>query len=115
MNCLTKRNSYMMLIHTDLDRALSSCIDQVLNSNSTSGTLVTLFSAPTELIFKKSDNNIIQKMVMDILPVVSSSDLEVRGETLGLVVSRSIGRVQEQRSCLSLKKEISKTHAGEHI
>ena len=89
MNCKTKRNSYMMLIHADQDRALSSCINQVLNSNSTghrghrlryeaAGTLVTLSSAPTEFIFKESDSNIIQKMVMDILPVLSSSDLEVR-------------------------------------
>ena len=42
------------------------------------GSLVTLSSSPTELIFKEGDNKIVQKMVMDILPVLSSSNLEVR-------------------------------------
>ena len=57
------------------------------------GNLVTLFSAPTELISRENDNKIIQKMVMEILPVLSSSDLEVRREALGLVMSRNIEEI----------------------
>ena len=65
-------------------------------STRSSGTLVTQTSTPTELIFKEGDN---KKMVMDILPVLSSSDLKVRREILGLVMSRNI----------------EETHAGKHI
>jgi len=102
------------------------------------GTLVTLSNAPTavkaaagayiELIVKESDNNvklivldrlvamkespshekILQELVMDILRVLGSPDLEVRRKTLALamelVTSRNISEL-----VLILKKEISKT------
>ncbi|XP_072016786.1 coatomer subunit beta-like isoform X2 [Amphiura filiformis] len=108
------------------------------------GTLVTLSSAPTaikaaascyiELIIKESDNNVklivldrliglkedpthekvLQDLVMDILRVLSASDLEVRRKTLDLamdlVTSRNVGEM-----VLVLKKEVTKTeNAGEH-
>ncbi|CAB3998662.1 coatomer subunit beta-like [Paramuricea clavata] len=106
------------------------------------GTLVTLSSAPTaikaaatcyiELIVKESDNNvklivldrlialqqnpahekIIQELVMDILRVLASPDLEVRKKTLDLVLeimnTRNIHEV-----VMVLKKEITKTHTEE--
>ncbi|KAK2572891.1 Coatomer subunit beta [Acropora cervicornis] len=103
------------------------------------GTLVTLSSAPTavksaascyiELIVKESDNNVklivldrlialkenpshekvLRDLVMDILRVLSSPDLEVRKKTLQLVLdlvtSRNIHEV-----VAVLKKEVTKTH-----
>ncbi|XP_068744674.1 coatomer subunit beta-like [Montipora capricornis] len=103
------------------------------------GTLVTLSSAPTavksaascyiELIVKESDNNVklivldrlialkdnpsqekvLRELVMDILRVLSSPDLEVRKKTLQLVLdlvtSRNIHEV-----VAVLKKEVTKTH-----
>jgi len=102
------------------------------------GTLITLSTAPTavkaaascyiDLIVKESDNNvklivldrliamkespsherILQELVMDILRVLSSPDLEVRRKTLtlamDLVTSRNIDEL-----VLVLKKEINKT------
>merc|ERR1719402_1430934 len=102
------------------------------------GTLVTLSSAPTavkaaascyiDLIVKESDNNvklivldrliamkespshekILQEMVMDVLRVLSSPDLEVRRKTLGLAMDLVTSRNIEEM-VLILKKEISKT------
>ena len=75
INCLTKRNSYtyMMLIHTNSqDRSLSSCITGHRGHGvryEAAGSLVTLSSSPTELIFKEGDDKIIQKMVIEIVPV----------------------------------------------
>lgn len=102
-------------------------------------TLITLSSAPSavkaaattyiDLIVKESDNNVklivldkiiqlkevpshekvLQELVMDILRVLSSTDLEVRRKTLtlclDLVTSRTIGEM-----VAVLKKELSKTH-----
>ncbi|XP_058467960.1 coatomer subunit beta [Malaya genurostris] len=107
------------------------------------GTLVTLSTAPTaikaavscyiELIITESDNNVklivldrlialkenenmervIQELVMDILRVLSATDIEVRRKTLTLamelVSSRNI-----KEMVLVLKKEVSKTHNIEH-
>lgn len=107
------------------------------------GTLITLSSAPTaikaaagcyiELIVKESDNNVklivldrliamkenesmekvMQDLVMDVLRVLTSPDIEVRRKTLALamdlVSSRNIGEM-----VLVLKKEVSKTHNVEH-
>lgn len=107
------------------------------------GTLITLSSAPTaikaaagcyiELIVKESDNNVklivldrlvamkenenmekvMQDLVMDVLRVLASPDIEVRRKTLALamdlVSSRNIGEM-----VLVLKKEVSKTHNVEH-
>ncbi|CAF0985403.1 unnamed protein product [Didymodactylos carnosus] len=108
------------------------------------GTLITLSSAPTavkaaascyiDLIIKESDNNvklivldrliqlkdiqaherILQELVMDILRVLQSPDIEVRRKTLqlsyDLVTSKTINEM-----ILLLKKEVSKTHnAQEH-
>lgn len=103
------------------------------------GTLITLSSAPSavkaaassyiELIVKESDNNVklivldkiialkdvpshekvLQELVMDILRVLSSPDIEVRRKTLSLcldlVSSRSIAEM-----VIVLKKEIGKTN-----
>lgn len=103
------------------------------------GTLITLSSAPSavkaaatcyiDLIVKESDNNVklivldkiiqlkqvpshekvLQELVMDILRVLSSPDMEVRKKTLNLclelVSSRTISEV-----VLVLKKELSKTN-----
>ena len=102
------------------------------------GTLITLSSAPTavraasacyiDLIIKESDNNvklivldrlialkeissherILQELVMDILRVLASPDIEVRKKTLQLsyelVTSKSINEM-----VLVLKKEVSKS------
>ncbi|XP_057297990.1 coatomer subunit beta-like [Hydractinia symbiolongicarpus] len=103
------------------------------------GTLVTLSSAPTaikaaatnyiELILKESDNNVklivldkliklkespahekvLQELVMDILRVLSSPDLEVRKKTLDLVLDLVTLRNIEE-VVMVLKKEITKTH-----
>ncbi|XP_058814070.1 coatomer subunit beta [Topomyia yanbarensis] len=107
------------------------------------GTLVTLSTAPTaikaavscyiELIITESDNNVklivldrlialkenenmervMQELVMDILRVLSATDIEVRRKTLTLamelVSSRNI-----KEMVLVLKKEVSKTHNIEH-
>ncbi|XP_050293271.1 coatomer subunit beta [Anthonomus grandis grandis] len=102
------------------------------------GTLVTLSSAPTairaaascyiELIIKESDNNVklivldklvnlgehpnynrvLQDLVMDILRVLSSPDLEVRRKTLNLAMELVNSRNIEEM-VLFLKKEVSKT------
>jgi len=102
------------------------------------GTLVTLSNAPTavkaaasayiELIVKESDNNvklivldrliamkespahekILAELVMDILRVLSSPDLEVRRKTLSLAMELVTSRNIEEM-VLILKKEISKT------
>lgn len=103
------------------------------------GTLVTLSSAPTaikaaascyiELIVKESDNNvklivldrlialkelpaqerILQDLVMDILRVLTASDLEVRRKTLNLALDLVSSRNVEEM-VLVLKKEVTKTH-----
>ncbi|KAL5278654.1 COPB1 family protein [Megaselia abdita] len=107
------------------------------------GTLITLSSAPTaikaaagcyiELIVKESDNNvklivldrliamkenevmekIMQDLVMDILRVLASPDIEVRRKTLALamdlVSSKSITEM-----VFVLEKEVTKTHNVEH-
>ncbi|KAJ3628311.1 hypothetical protein MTP99_015625 [Tenebrio molitor] len=107
------------------------------------GTLVTLSSAPTaikaaascyiELIIKESDNNVklivldrlialrehpahervLQDLVMDILRVLSSPDLEVRKKTLALAMDLVSSRNIEEM-VLVLKKEVAKTHDVEH-
>ncbi|XP_071943606.1 coatomer subunit beta-like [Antedon mediterranea] len=108
------------------------------------GTLVTLSSAPTavkaaascyiDLIIKESDNNvklivldrlislkddpvhekILQELVMDIMRVLSASDLEVRKKTLDLALDLVSSRNVEEM-VLVLKKEVTKTHnTGEH-
>ncbi|XP_071483507.1 coatomer subunit beta-like [Diadema antillarum] len=108
------------------------------------GTLVTLSSAPTavkaaascyiDLIIKESDNNVklivldrlislkdqpahekvLQELVMDILRVLSASDLEVRRKTLDLALDLISSRNVEEM-VLVLKKEVSKTqNVGEH-
>lgn len=103
------------------------------------GTLVTLSSAPTavkaaasnyiELILKESDNNVklivldkliklkenpshekvLQELVMDIMRVLSSPDLEVRKKTLDLVLELVTLRNIEE-VVMILKKEVTKTH-----
>eukprot|EP00111_Clytia_hemisphaerica_P011216 TCONS_00032857-protein len=103
------------------------------------GTLVTLSSAPTavkaaatnyiELILKESDNNVklivldkliklkanpahekvLQDLVMDIVRVLSSTDLEVRKKTLDLVMELVTLRNIEE-VVMVLKKEVTKTH-----
>jgi len=103
------------------------------------GTLVTLSTAPTavkaaasayiDLIVKEADNNvklivldrlvamkdspshekILQELVMDILRVLSSPDLEVRRKTLSLAMDLVTSRNIEEM-VLVLKKEIAKTH-----
>ncbi|XP_017774158.1 PREDICTED: coatomer subunit beta [Nicrophorus vespilloides] len=107
------------------------------------GTLITLSNAPTairaaascyiELIVKESDNNVklivldrlialrehpahervLQELVMDILRVLSSPDLEVRKKTLALALDLVSSRNIEEM-VLVLKKEVSKTHDVEH-
>ncbi|GJQ73897.1 hypothetical protein Trydic_g18831 [Trypoxylus dichotomus] len=107
------------------------------------GTLVTLSNAPTairaaascyiELIVKESDNNVklivldrlialrehpshervLQDLVMDILRVLSSPDLEVRKKTLALALDLVSSRNIEEM-VLVLKKEVAKTHDVEH-
>ncbi|RZF48550.1 hypothetical protein LSTR_LSTR011165 [Laodelphax striatellus] len=108
------------------------------------GTLVTLSSAPTaikaaascyiDLIVKESDNNVklivldrlialkehpahervLQDLVMDVLRVLASPDLEVRKKTLNLAMELVSSRNIEEM-VLVLKKEVSKTHnVGEH-
>ena len=103
------------------------------------GTLVTLSTAPTavkaaasayiDLIVKEADNNvklivldrlvamkespshekILQELVMDVLRVLSSPDLEVRRKTLALAMDLVTSRNIEEM-VLVLKKEIAKTH-----
>ncbi|KAL0272803.1 UNVERIFIED_CONTAM: hypothetical protein PYX00_005639 [Menopon gallinae] len=103
------------------------------------GTLVTLSNAPTaikaaascyiEIIIKESDNNVklivldrlialkdhpthervLQELVMDILRVLSSPDLEVRKKTLNLAMELVSSRNIEEM-VLILKKEVTKTH-----
>ncbi|KAJ1177234.1 hypothetical protein NDU88_002495 [Pleurodeles waltl] len=108
------------------------------------GTLVTLSSAPTaikaaaqcyiDLIIKESDNNvklivldrlielkdhptherILQDLVMDILRVLSTPDLEVRKKTLQLALDLVSSRNVEEL-VIVLKKEVIKTNnASEH-
>jgi coatomer subunit beta len=107
------------------------------------GTLVTLSTAPTaikaavscyiELIIKESDNNVklivldrlialkdndqiekvMQDLVMDILRVLSSTDIEVRRKTLALAMDLVSSRNIEEM-VMVLKKEVSKTHNIEH-
>ncbi|XP_034242398.1 coatomer subunit beta [Thrips palmi] len=104
------------------------------------GTLVTLSSAPTaikaaascyiDLIIKESDNNVklivldrlialkehpthervLQDLVMDILRVLASPDIEVRRKTLSLALELVSSRNIEEM-ILVLKKEVSKTHS----
>ena len=105
------------------------------------GTLVTLSNAPTavkaaasayiELIVKESDNNvklivldrlvamkdspayekILAELVMDVLRVLSSPDLEVRRKTLSLAMELVTSRNIEEM-VLILKKEINKTQGS---
>uniref|UniRef100_A0A182TUN0 Coatomer subunit beta n=1 Tax=Anopheles melas TaxID=34690 RepID=A0A182TUN0_9DIPT len=107
------------------------------------GTLVTLSTAPTaikaavscyiDLIVKESDNNvklivldrlialkenenierIMQELVMDVLRVLSATDIEVRRKTLALAMDLVSSRNIEEM-VLVLKKEVSKTHNIEH-
>lgn len=106
------------------------------------GTLVTLSAAPTaikaaascyiELIVKESDNNvklivldrlialretqerILQELAMDVLRVLSASDLEVRRKTLALALDLVSSRNVEEM-VLVLRKEVAKTHnTAEH-
>lgn len=103
------------------------------------GTLVTLSTAPTaikaavscyiELIIKEADNNVklivldrlialkendhmervMQDLVMDILRILSSTDIEVRRKTLALAMDLVTSRNIEEM-VLVLKKEVAKTH-----
>ncbi|KAL1114817.1 hypothetical protein AAG570_007641 [Ranatra chinensis] len=103
------------------------------------GTLITLSNAPTaikaaatcyiDLIVKESDNNVklivldrlialkeipthekvLQDLVMDILRVLSSPDLEVKKKTLMLVLDLITSRCIEEM-VIVLKKEVAKTH-----
>ncbi|KAF0295872.1 Coatomer subunit beta [Amphibalanus amphitrite] len=103
------------------------------------GTLVTLSSAPTavraaatayiEIILKESDNNVklivldrlvalkehpshervLQELVMDILRILATPDLEVRKKTLELAMDLVTSRTVEEL-VLVLKKEVTKTH-----
>lgn len=105
------------------------------------GTLVTLSSTPTavkaaaqcyiDLIVRESDNNVklivldrlitlkeipahekvLQDLVMDILRVLSSPDLEVRRKTLSLVLDLISPRNVEE-IVLVLKKEVANTSNG---
>lgn len=107
------------------------------------GTLVTLSNAPTaikaaascyiDLIIKESDNNVklivldrlialrehpshervLQDLVMDILRVLASPDLEVRKKTLNLAMELVSSRNIEEM-VLVLKKEVAKTLDVEH-
>jgi coatomer subunit beta len=107
------------------------------------GTLVTLSTAPTaikaavscyiELVIKEADNNVklivldrlialkdnentervMQDLVMDILRILSSTDIEVRKKTLQLAMDLVSSRNIEEM-VLVLKKEVSKTHNIEH-
>ena len=107
------------------------------------GTLVTLSTAPTaikaavscyiELVIKEADNNVklivldrlialkenehmervMQDLVMDILRILTSTDIEVRKKTLSLAMDLVSSRNIEEM-VLVLKKEVSKTHNIEH-
>lgn len=107
------------------------------------GTLVTLSTAPTaikaavgcyiELVIKEADNNvklivldrlialkenehmerIMQDLVMDILRILASTDIEVRRKTLSLALDLVSSRNIEEM-VLVLKKEVAKTHNIEH-
>lgn len=107
------------------------------------GTLVTLSTAPTaikaavgcyiELVIKEADNNVklivldrlvalkenehtervMQDLVMDILRILASTDIEVRRKTLKLAMDLVSSRNIEEM-VLVLKKEVSKTHNIEH-
>lgn len=103
------------------------------------GTLITLSNAPTaikaaascyiDLIIKESDNNVklivldrlislkeipthervLQDLVMDILRVLASPDMEVKKKALGLALDLTTSRCVEEM-VLMLKKEVAKTH-----
>jgi len=105
------------------------------------GTLITLSSTPTaikaasqcyiELIVKESDNNVklivldrlialkevpahekvLQELVMDLLRVLSSPDLEVRKKTLSLILDLINSRNVEE-VVMVLKKEVANTSNG---
>lgn len=107
------------------------------------GTLVTLSTAPTaikaavscyiELVIKEADNNVklivldrlialkenehmervMQDLVMDILRILASTDIEVRRKTLTLAMDLVSSRNIEEM-VLVLKKEVAKTHNIEH-
>lgn len=107
------------------------------------GTLVTLSTAPTaikaavscyiELVIKEADNNVklivldrlialkenehmervMQDLVMDILRILTSTDIEVRRKTLQLAMDLVSSRNIEEM-VLVLKKEVAKTHNIEH-
>ena len=107
------------------------------------GTLVTLSTAPTaikaavscyiELVIKEADNNVklivldrlialkdnehmervMQDLVMDILRILASTDIEVRRKTLTLAMELVSSRNIEEM-VLVLKKEVAKTHNIEH-
>lgn len=107
------------------------------------GTLVTLSTAPTaikaavscyiELVIKEADNNVklivldrlialkenehtervMQDLVMDILRILASTDIEVRRKTLKLAMDLVSSRNIEEM-VLVLKKEVAKTHNIEH-
>lgn len=103
------------------------------------GTLITLSNAPTaikaaascyiDLIIKESDNNVklivldrlislkeipthervLQDLVMDILRVLASPDMEVKKKALSLALDLTTSRCVEEM-VLMLKKEVAKTH-----
>ncbi|CAB0015728.1 unnamed protein product [Nesidiocoris tenuis] len=103
------------------------------------GTLITLSNAPTaikaaascyiDLIIKESDNNVklivldrlialreiptyervLQDLVMDILRVLASPDMEVRKKALNLALDLTTSRCVEE-VVLMLRKEVAKTH-----
>lgn len=103
------------------------------------GTLVTLSTAPSaikaaastyiELVVKESDNNVklivldrlvaflkhsthervLQELIMDVLRILATPDLEVRKKTLDLVLNLVTRRTVEE-TVLVLKKEVTKTH-----
>uniref|UniRef100_A0A158Q8U3 Coatomer subunit beta n=1 Tax=Elaeophora elaphi TaxID=1147741 RepID=A0A158Q8U3_9BILA len=105
------------------------------------GTLITLSSAPTaikaaasayiELIVKESDNNVklivldrlielrssptsekvLRELVMDVLRVLSASDLEVRKKTLQLALDLVSSRNVEEM-VMYLKKEVGRSSDG---
>ncbi|XP_054581097.1 coatomer subunit beta isoform X4 [Eptesicus fuscus] len=138
-----KRNAFMMLIHADQDRALdylSTCIDQVQTFGDILQLVIVelIYKAAAQcyidLIIKESDNNVklivldrlvelkehpahervLQDLVMDILRVLSTPDLEVRKKTLQLALDLVSSRNVEEL-VIVLKKEVIKTNnVSEH-
>ncbi|EGV99313.1 Coatomer subunit beta [Cricetulus griseus] len=107
-----KRNAFMMLIHAD--QAAAQCYIDLIIKESDNNVKLIVLDRLVELKEHPAHERVLQDLVMDILRVLSTPDLEVRKKTLQLALDLVSSRNVEEL-VIVLKKEVIKTNnVSEH-